>query len=217
MSIKKADETKMIRELCRAVLAGKKPQMSDAQKRILARYQFVVDTVKKVRQGRPDLQPFEIRSYVKGQLATNYNISLFQAGIDFVNTMDFFDLGTTISQKELNINIALQENSDLIERAIAAGDLAVAAMFERNKVNLLKLQSDRPVIDWYAIPFPTIRFAFNPKMLKGDYKQSLKELYEEIQQVELKLNIDSNNHKDQSILNMFDISDVDFNDIEDEK
>lgn len=211
--MKKAEEVKGIKEICQAIQTGKKISMSDSQARTVARYQMIVDLLKKYRQQRPDLEAYELRAEIKKEVAKQTGVSLFQAGIDYVKTLEYFEVGTSINQRELNIEAALQENADLIERAVDAGDLKSAAQFERNKVMLLKLQSDKPIIDWHSIPFPVIRFAFNPKILGGSYKKSLQELYAEINEVESTLNIDSRNYKDSRLIEMFDISDVEFEDI----
>lgn len=213
-NIKKADEAKFMKEACQAILAGKKPNLTENQRIILTRYQYVVDQYKRYQQQRPDLKVFEIRPLIKSDLSREFGISIYQASIDISIAQEYFNLGVAINQKELNIAVSLQENSEYIERAIAAGDLIAAAMFERNRVNLIKLQNDKPNIDWYSIPFPVIRFAFNPNLLKGGYKKSLLELYAEIKEVETSLNIDSRNHKAESLLSMFDITDVDYIDVQ---
>ena len=216
-TIKKADEAKTMKELCQQVAAGKKPVLTEAQKVILARYYHVLDRIKTIRRDQPDLKVFEIRGAIKKELCETFGISLFQASIDYVNALEYFEAGTTIATKELNLKVALQQNEELIERALEKNDLLAVALFEKNKVQLLKLQSDVPVIDWYAIPFPTIRFAFNPSLLKGGYKKSLAELYEEIEAVETALNIDSRNYKDSSLLSLFDATDIDYEEINDEE
>lgn len=215
--MKKADEITGVEEICKELLAGKKPKISEAQSRILQRYQMVVDYYKELQTTKPELEPFEIRPAIKKKLVQECGVSLYQAGIDYYMATQYFNLGSTISKKELNIEIEINECSDHIERCIKNGSYKEAALFQRNKIELLKMQSNNVSFDYAANPLPTIRIQFNPKLLKGStVKQSLFELYEEIETIEKSMGLDSRNHKASSLLTLFDVSDVEFQEVENE-
>jgi hypothetical protein len=213
--MKKTDDIVGIKEICQQILEGKNPKMSEAQIRIITRYQIVVDYYKEIKTTKPELQPYSIRSEVKKKIVQECGVSLFQAGIDYFMATQYFNLGTTLSKKELNIEIQLHENADYIEKCVANGDMKEAALFERNRIELLKMQKENVSYDWTEIPLPEIKIQFNPKLLSGNsVTQSLTELYDEIKEIEKSLELDSKNYKSDTLLSLFDISDVEYEEIE---